>query len=412
MGRDGPLLAAGNGSLRVPLVQGHPMSAIALVVAAGRGNRLGDGVPKQYLDLGGRPVVAHALSAFAGHPDVSAVRAVIHPDDGEHYAAAVAGLRVLDPVPGGASRQQSVLCGLESLESDPPAAVWIHDAARPFVPASAIRETLVALADSPGAIAAVPLADTLKREQDGMSNGTVNREALWRAQTPQAFRYPGILAAHRAAAGLDLTDDAAVAEHAGLAVTLVPGSDDNFKITTAQDLERARRMLDGYLGDVRTGSGFDVHRFGPGDSVTLCGVCIPHSQGLEGRSDADVGLHALTDALLATVSAGDIGVHFPPSDARWNDADSAVFLVFAAEQVRARGGVIGNLDVTLICEKPRVDPHREAMVQRVAELAAISPGRVSVKATTTEGLGFAGRGEGIAAQAIATVRLPNAGSGS
>ena len=388
------------------------MSAIALVVAAGRGSRLGGGVPKQYLDLGGRPVAAHALAAFAGHPDVSAVRAVIHPGDGDLYASAAAGLGILDPVPGGATRQQSVLRGLESLESNPPATVWIHDAARPFVPADAICATLLALADSPGAIAAVPLADTLKREQDGMSAVTVDRASLWRAQTPQAFRYAGILAAHRAAAGLDLTDDAAVAEHAGLAVALVPGSDDNFKITTAEDLERARRMVDARLGDVRTGSGFDVHRFGPGESVTLCGVRIPHGHGLEGHSDADVGLHALTDALLATVSAGDIGTHFPPTDARWKDADSAAFLAFAAEQVRARGGVIGHVDVTLICEAPRVAPHREAMVQRIAELAAISPGRVSVKATTTEGLGFAGRGEGVAAQAIATVRLPNVGPAS
>jgi len=382
------------------------MNAIALVVAAGRGTRLGGGLPKQYQDLGGRPVLAHALGAFAGHPAVSAVRAVIHPDDRAQYDHAAAGLRLLDPITGGISRQASVLRGLESLAADAPNAVMIHDAARPFVSAATISATLDALLDTVGAIAAVPVTETVKRGEANRVSGTVERTGLWRAQTPQTFRFSEILAAHRAAAGLTLTDDAAVAERAGLAVALVEGSEENIKITSADDLNRARRHLESRFGDVRVGNGIDVHRFGPGNEVILCGVTIPHSHGLIGHSDADAGLHALADAVLGAVGAGDIGMHFPPHDARWKAADSSQFLSFAVEQARERGGVIGNLDVTLICEAPRIGPHRDTMVQRIADITGIEPGRVSVQATTSEGLGFAGRGEGIVAQATATVRLP------
>jgi 2-C-methyl-D-erythritol 4-phosphate cytidylyltransferase/2-C-methyl-D-erythritol 2,4-cyclodiphosphate synthase len=261
------------------------------------------------------------------------------------------------------------------------------------------------LADQAGAIAAVPVRDTLKRGAGDRIEQTVDRRNLWRAQTPQGFRYEAILQAHRAASGGALTDDAHVAERAGVAVALVEDREDNLKITTADDLRRAEQLL-GTTWDVRVGSGFDTHAFAPGDAVILCGVRIPHGQRLEGHSDSDVGLHALTDALLATVAAGDIGQHFSPSDSRWRGADSGQFVQFAVQRVRERGGVITLLDITLICEAPRVAPHREAMARRVAELAGIAPDRVSIKATTTEGLGFTGRREGIAAQAIATVRLP------
>ncbi len=386
--------------------------AIALVVAAGRGTRFGGELPKQYAALAGEPVLRRTLGAFAAHPRIDGVRAVIQPDDLPLYREAAEGLALLDPVPGGDSRQASVRLGLESLAEIEPQKVLIHDGARPFVSGAVIDRVLDALESSPGAIAGVPVTDTLKREAEGRIAGTLDRDALWRAQTPQGFRFPEILAAHRRAAheiGDTLTDDAAVAEHAGLAVALVEGSDDNVKLTTPQDLARAERLLGGAAAfDIRTGSGFDVHRFGPGDHVVLCGVEVPHEQGLLGHSDADVGLHALTDALLGALALGDIGQHFPPSDARWRDADSAVFMKHAARLVAERGARILNVDVTLICERPKVGPHRAAMIARVAELLGIDPKRVSVKATTTERLGFTGRGEGIAAQATACLSVTGA----
>lgn len=381
-------------------------SCVALIVAAGRGTRLGAELPKQYLPLAGAAVLRHSARAFLDHPRIDRVRVVIHPDDGPRYAEAVSGLVLLPPVPGGASRQESVRLGLESLADAPPDLVLIHDAARPFVGADLVDRVLDCLGELPGAIPAVAVADTLKRGAEGRIVGTVAREGLWRAQTPQGFRYPDILAAHRAAAGHELTDDAAVAEAAGLAVGLVAGADANFKVTTEEDLLRARQQLERPLGDLRSAQGFDVHRFGPGDQVMLCGVAVPHSHGLVGHSDADVGLHALTDALLGTIGAGDIGQHFPPSDPQWRGVDSATFLAHAAGLIAARGGAVGHVDVTLICERPKVGPHRAAMVARLAQILGLDASRVSVKATTTEGLGFTGRGEGIAAMAIATVRLP------
>ena len=297
--------------------------------------------------------------------------------------------------------------GLEALAADgAPELVLIHDAARPLIDDSTIAAVIESLRDKPGAIAAVPVADTLKRGNGGTICATVDREGLWRAQTPQGFRFPAILEAHRSAAGLSLTDDAAVAERAGLAIALVPSKEDNFKVTTPDDLTRATRAIMSSLWDVRTGSGFDVHRFTDGDFVTLCGLRVPHSHGLEGHSDADVGLHALTDAILGALAAGDIGSHFPPSDPRWRGADSAKFLRHAADLVAERGGVIAHADVTIICERPKIGPHRAAMAERIAEILGIELGRVSVKATTTEELGFTGRREGIAAQAVATIRLP------
>ncbi len=377
---------------------------IALVLAAGKGTRLPGSVPKQYRDLGGEPVLRRTLRAFAEHAGVDAVRVVYDPADADLYAAATQGLTLLDPVAGGRERQDSVRRGLESIEGLNPKRVLIHDGARPFASGDLIDRMIAALDDAPAAIAAIPVTDTLWREADKAADTLVPRDKLWRAQTPQAFRYADILAAHRKAEGLALTDDAAVARHAGMKVSLVMASESNFKITTEEDLARASR--DVARGDVRTGTGFDVHKFGPGDGVWLCGVKVPHDAGLDGHSDADVGLHALTDALLGAICEADIGAHFPPSDPQWRGASSDRFLAHAAKLVRARGGEIRHADVTLICERPKVGPHRDAMRMRIAEILAIDVSRVSVKATTTEGLGFTGRREGIAAQAAATVALP------
>ena len=378
---------------------------VALIVAAGRGRRFGGDLPKQYHDLAGRMVLRLTLAAFATNPQVNAVRAVIHPDDRQLYDIAATGLPVLDPVDGGASRQDSVRFGLESLEALAPDRVLIHDAARPFVDAGTISRVIAALGEQDAVLPVVPVADTLKRGQDGLVIDTVSRDGLFRAQTPQGFRFERILAAHRATAGQELTDDAAVAERAGMRVALVAGAEDNVKITTAADLERARRLFEG-AGEIRTGSGYDVHRFSEGDGTWLCGIKVPHEFGLLGHSDADVGLHALTDALLGAIAAGDIGHHFPPSDPRWKGAPSHLFLAHAATLIAARGGRIVNVDVTLICERPKVGPHRPAMTTRLAEILGIDQGRISVKATTTEELGFTGRREGIAAQATASVWLP------
>jgi 2-C-methyl-D-erythritol 4-phosphate cytidylyltransferase/2-C-methyl-D-erythritol 2,4-cyclodiphosphate synthase len=284
--------------------------------------------------------------------------------------------------------------------------VLIHDGARPFPDAALIGRVIEGLDEAPAAIPALPLGDTVKRVEEGRIRETVDRSQLWRAQTPQGFHFDAILAAHRQMAGHVLTDDAAVAEAAGIAPLIVAGSQENLKVTTAEDLAAAERHLAAGRGDVRVGQGFDVHPFGPGDHVMVCGVAIPHEVAPVGHSDADVGLHALTDAVLGAIGAGDIGMHFPPSDPRWRGASSDRFLAYAATLVRERGGAIAAVDITIICERPKIAPYRDRMIERLAEILEISPGRVSVKATTTERLGFTGRGEGIAAQAVATVRLP------
>jgi 2-C-methyl-D-erythritol 4-phosphate cytidylyltransferase / 2-C-methyl-D-erythritol 2,4-cyclodiphosphate synthase len=385
---------------------GTARSCIALVVAAGRGTRLGAPLPKQYLPLGGVAVLRHGVRALAEHPSIAAVRVIIHPDDRPHYDSATAGLGLMPPVDGGAQRQDSVRNGLESLADAAPELVLIHDGARPFLDRPVIDRVLIGLGAHQGAIAALPVRDTVKRGDGGRIVATIDRSALWRAQTPQGFHYGPIVAAHRAAAGAELSDDAAVAERAGIDVALVEGSEDNFKVTTMDDLARAERLLAARNGDIRTGQGFDVHVFGPGDHVWLCGVAVPHDRGLVGHSDADVGLHALTDAVLGAIGAGDIGMHFPPSDPQWRGAPSHRFLRHAADLVAAGGGSIAHVDVTVICERPQVGPHRAAMAARIADILTLAPTRVSVKATTTEKLGFTGRGEGIAAQAVATIRLP------
>ncbi len=402
------------------------MTVAALIVAAGRGSRAaGAGeLPKQYAVLAGSTVLGRSIEVFAGHRQVDTLSVVIHGDDAAAYAEVIvsaspsARAKLTPPVIGGATRQASVLCGLEALALDVSSRVLIHDAARPFVTAVAIDRVLEGLDRTNGAIAAMPLADTLKRAgMQGRIAETVDRNGLWRAQTPQGFRYQVILEAHRRAAsqGLDaFTDDAAIAEWAGLDVLLVEGGESNVKLTTAGDIAMARRLLengsDVGARETRSGTGFDVHRFAPGSSVWLCGVEIPHTARLEGHSDADVGLHALTDALLGAIGAGDIGMHFPPSDMQWKGAASHVFLRHAADLVAKRGGRIVNVDVTILAEAPRVGPHREAMCRRMAEVLALDVERVSVKATTTEGLGFTGRREGIAAMATANVELPLAGN--
>jgi 2-C-methyl-D-erythritol 4-phosphate cytidylyltransferase/2-C-methyl-D-erythritol 2,4-cyclodiphosphate synthase len=382
----------------------------AVIVAAGRGVRAQTPKPKQYAAVGGVPVLARTLAVFLGDLRINLVQAVIGPDDGEAYEGAVAGLqgpKLLPPVVGGATRQASVRNGLGALKPHAPDLVLIHDAVRPYVTTDILDRVIAALAGAAGAIAGVPVADTLKRaDAAGRIAATLDRGGLWRAQTPQGFRFPDILAAHEAAATAgreDMTDDAAVAEWAGLPVVLVPGSEANRKLTTAEDLAMADTPAP--APDVRTGSGFDVHRLVAGDRVWLCGVRIPHTQALEGHSDADVALHALTDALLGAIGDGDIGEHFPNTDPRWKDAASHVFLADALARVRARGGSIANVDITILCEAPKIAPHRQAMRHRIAGLLGLDPARVSVKATTTEGLGFTGRREGIAALATATVLL-------
>jgi 2-C-methyl-D-erythritol 4-phosphate cytidylyltransferase / 2-C-methyl-D-erythritol 2,4-cyclodiphosphate synthase len=371
--------------------------------------------PKQYAQIGGIAVLARTLEVFLQHAQVDLVQVVISAAHHALYAAAVPAnhAKLVPAVVGGDTRQQSVHLGLIALGAHAPDRVLIHDAVRPFVDGDLLTRVLEALGSAAGgpagAIAAIPVADTLKRCGDnGDVVATVAREGLWRAQTPQGFRYGEIMAAHAAAAAAgqsDLTDDAAVASWAGLRVVVVGGSEANRKLTTAHDMAHAQRMLAAPVADVRTGTGLDVHGFTAGDHVWLCGVRIPYTKALRGHSDADPALHALTDALLGAIADGDIGEHFPDSDPRWRGASSHIFAADAARRVRALGGKIANVDVTILCELPRIGPHRAAMRARIAEILAIDIARISVKATTTEGLGFLGRGEGIATLATATVLI-------
>jgi 2-C-methyl-D-erythritol 4-phosphate cytidylyltransferase/2-C-methyl-D-erythritol 2,4-cyclodiphosphate synthase len=393
------------------------MSVAGIIVAAGRGSRAGSEsrLPKQYWPIGGVPILTRAISAFAAHPGLGDILVVIHPDDRALYEAVAAPFvtRLRPPVLGGAMRQDSVRAGLEALLATHPTEVLIHDAARPFVDPALIDRVLACLATHDAALPSLPVTDTIKRGRDGHVTETLEREGLWRAQTPQGFKFDAILAAHRKAveAGFsDFTDDSAVAEWFGLDVGLVEGSEANRKLTSAEDLREADESLraaqSGGAGTIRVASGYDVHAFAPGDAVVLCGVRIPHGKKLSGHSDADVALHALTDALLGVIADGDIGAHFPPSDQRWRGQESSLFLKEAGTRVKARGGKIVHADITLICESPRIGPHRDAMRANIADMLALELNQVSVKATTNEGLGFIGRGEGIAAMATATVLLP------
>ncbi len=391
-------------------------TTVAVIVAGGRGERLRgpSDIPKQYLPLAGAPVLVHSLRVLAAHPQIDRTQVVIHPTDRDRYEAAAGPFAacLAGPVAGGPTRQESVRKGLEALVVLAPERVLIHDAARPFLTADLVTRLLAALDDHPCAIAAEPVADTLKRATaDGLIADTVDRANLWRAQTPQAFRFADILSAHRraAAAGKDgFTDDAALAEWAGLPVQLVASSGNNMKLTTRDDFTLAERLLGSAppLLEPRNGSGFDVHGFAPGDHVWLCGVRVPHTQRLDGHSDADVALHALTDAILGAMGDGDIGEHFPPSDEAWRGAPSRLFVEDALRRVRVLGGRVVNVDVTILCEAPKIGPHRAEMRRSIAQMLQIDPSRVGVKATTMEGLGFIGRREGIAALASALILLP------
>lgn len=376
------------------------MQIAAILVAAGTGSRFGADTPKQFLRLAGKSVIRYPAESLAQHVD-----ALLPVGDAALIGDALAGLEHLPPVAGGATRQNSVRLGLEALAPMAPDFVLVHDAARPMIPAGTIPALLAALETLPGAIPALPVADTLKRVEQGRIAATVSRDGLYRAQTPQAFRFPALLAAHRSGIGFSATDDASLLEAVGEPVAIVPGSEDNIKLTYAEDLARLERIMTAHLIP-RVGTGFDVHVLEAGRTLMLCGIAVPHDKGLAGHSDADVGIHALCDAIYGALAEGDIGRHFPPSEAAWRDADSAHFLAHAAERIAARGGVLANADVTLIGERPKIAPHAVAMAGRLAAILGVDAGRVSVKATTTEKLGFTGRGEGIAAQAVATVLLP------
>lgn len=390
-------------------VGGSDVKVVALLLAAGGGSRHGGPEPKQFLSLAGVPLLRRAAEGLVRCGRVSALLPVCPAGLEDRVASLLGGLPALPPVAGGATRQASVRAGLEALASggDPPGAVLVHDAARPLVPEGTVAAVLDALAaGADGAIPALPVTDTLKRgDGAGGVAETVPREGLWRAQTPQGFRFGALLGAHCAEAEAEATDDAALLERAGRRVALVAGSEANAKVTHPGDLARMEAAMRGAMLP-RVGTGYDVHRLVEGRPLWLCGVCVPHGLGLDGHSDADVGLHALCDALYGALAEGDIGVWFPPSEARWKDADSADFLRHAAGRVAARGGVVASADVTLVCERPKIAPHAAAMRARIAGLLGVPEGRVSVKATTSERLGFTGREEGIAAQAAVSVLVP------
>jgi len=389
----------------------------AIVVAAGRGLRAGGGEPKQYRVLANEPVIRPSLATLATHPGISVVQPVIHPDDVRRFEDAANGLnlglntelKVLPPVFGGATRQASVRAGLEALALHKPDHVLVHDAARPFASGALITRAIAA-AHGGAAVPVMPVVDTVKTvDAAGTITGTIDRAPLRLVQTPQAFGFDLLLEAHRRAAKAgrdDFTDDAALAEWAGHKVATFEGEVGNVKLTTPEDFARAEAAQVATLTDIRTGFGFDVHQFIDGDHLWLGGVRIAHTRGVTGHSDADVMLHALVDAILGALCEGDIGVHFPPSDPQWRGASSDRFLAFAVERVKARGGRIAHLDATIVCEAPRVGPHRDAMRARIAQIAGIPTSRVAIKATTSEKLGFTGRGEGIVAFANATIRLP------
>lgn len=384
------------------------LSTVALIVAAGRGQRVGSETPKQYRpmpDGRGDTVLARSIASFADHKAISAICVVIHKNDVSLYKDTLTNCNKIDKIIytfGGESRQQSVLNGLETLAADAPEQIFIHDAARPFVSQTLINSCLDAMDDNDGIIPALPVTDTLKQAENRIISATVPRDGLFRAQTPQLFKFDKLLAAHQAAPD-GMTDDAAVAEQAGLRVGLVDGEAQNIKLTTEDDFDMTPQLLP------RTGSGFDVHRFGEtgsAETIMLCGVQLAHERAIIGHSDADVGLHAITDAILGALAEGDIGDHFPPSDNANKDRPSADFLAHALSLANARQARLTHIDLTLICEDPKISPHRAAMRDKLSQLTGLPLSAVSVKATTTEGLGFSGRGEGIAAQATATLLMP------
>ena len=387
------------------------MAEVAVVVvAAGKGTRVGGDVPKQFRRIGDEIMLRRTLLMLAEAPKVGLIQPVIRPEDRAAFDHAAESLDLLPAAFGGATRQASVRAGLQALEPHKPEIVLVHDAARPFATPALVSRAIDAAAKTGAAVPALAVTDTVKSvDAQGFVHQTLERESLRTIQTPQGFAFAPLLAAQRRAAAAgreDFTDDAALAEWAGMKVSVFEGEPGNIKITSAEDFARAEAMQFANLGDVRTGTGIDVHAFAAGDHVMLGGLRIPHTRALTGHSDADVGLHALTDAILGALADGDIGSHFPPSDPQWKGASSDRFLTFAVERVKARGGRIAHLDLTLVCEAPKIGPHRDAMRAKIAELAGLSLDRVAVKATTSEKLGFTGRGEGIAAYATATERPP------
>jgi 2-C-methyl-D-erythritol 4-phosphate cytidylyltransferase/2-C-methyl-D-erythritol 2,4-cyclodiphosphate synthase len=387
------------------------MRIAAVIVAAGRGQRAGMGKPKQYRLLGGEPLLRRTLRAFDAHDEIGRIVPVIHGSDAGDYAAVSRGIdrKCTAPVPGGATRQLSVFAGLQAIETAAPDIVLVHDAARPLLSQSLISRAIKIMNQASAAVPVLPVIDTVKQvDASGNILATLDRNELRLTQTPQVFSFAKLLDAHRRAAAQslqDFSDDASLMEWAGIPVATFPGETSNVKLTTAEDFLRAEAMS-GSLYEFRNGTGFDVHAFGPGDHVTLGGVKIPHTQALTGHSDADVVLHALTDAVLGAIGEADIGAHFPPSDEKWRGAASEIFLRHAIKLLEKSGGNLVNLDATLLCEAPKIGPHRDAIRASIASIAQIDVSRVAVKATTMETLGFIGRGEGIAAMASATVRLP------
>lgn len=389
------------------------MTVAAVIVAGGSGLRAGGERPKQYQLIGGRPVIWWTCRAFLEHPGIDHVQPVIGEGHEQMFAEAVKGLDIPRPVIGGSTRQDSCRIGIESVARHAPAKVLIHDAARPFVPPALIEDVIAWLDRFPAVVPGMPVAETLKFAPGGMVSRTVDRASIWSAQTPQGFAYAGILAAYRRAEAEQtqgLTDDASVAETAGIAISMIPGAFENRKLTTAEDIVMADRdMIARQLQerpDIRVGQGIDVHPFDAGDAVTLCGVAIPYSQRLKGHSDADVAMHALTDAILGTIGEGDIGVHFPPSDPQWKGAESRIFLAKAMALLEAKRGIIANADITILAEAPKIAPHVAAMRAFLSPLLKVDPSRIAIKATTMEKLGAIGRKEGIMAYATVTVRLP------
>ncbi|MEX0299904.1 MAG: bifunctional 2-C-methyl-D-erythritol 4-phosphate cytidylyltransferase/2-C-methyl-D-erythritol 2,4-cyclodiphosphate synthase [Kordiimonas sp.] len=378
-----------------------------VIVAAGRGSRAQTELPKQYCTLLGKTVLTRTLEAVIEMIPSANIVVVIHPDDEELYQKATSQFSDIIKVIGGQTRQQSVRNGLASLEIHEPDYVLVHDAARPFLSRPLIANLKNALdAGSTAVIPALPITDTLKKTNGNRIEATVDRNGLYSVQTPQAFNFKVLLDAHKSTEHANYTDDAAVVEANGHDVHICTGSQQNFKITRPEDFKKAEAQIMMSCADIRVGSGYDVHQFEDGDGPWLCGVKVPHKLALKGHSDADVGLHALTDAILSAIAEGDIGTHFPPSDKQWRGVESSVFLEHASKLVADRGGIISHVTVCLICEEPKVGPHKDAMRTRIAEIINVDVSRVSVQATTTEKLGFTGRSEGIAAQATATVRLP------
>lgn len=383
---------------------------IALIAAAGVGERVGGSTPKQYINIAGKSVLLHTIEKFISHPLIDAVRVIYNPEHSSLYKAATAGLDILEAVVGGSTRQESIRLGLQSIKQFNPEKVLIHDAARPFVSSDVITQVVKKLDDEIAVLPALPLEDTIKETNGREILGTVDRSNLVRAQTPQGFGFNEILSAHENLQSQIFTDDIALFEGSDKKISTVMGSSDNFKITTAEDIKRAKIIMNDIV-DIRSGSGFDVHKFSDAslenNFVTICGVKVPYERELVGHSDADVGLHALTDAMLGAIGEGDIGEHFPPSDDKFKNMDSAVFVKRALELLHEKSATINNVDITIICERPKISEYKKDMVARIAQILQIDSSRVNVKATTTEKLGFTGRGEGVAAQALVTIKVNN-----